>query len=261
MKTLLVLLLSLIAVHADWSSSIQPYSSKEVPPFTPSKLDYTLSWNGAISSGKLTLEFGKQDKRYPDIFLTHCYGRSIGAAYALYPYTISFTSFAKLETHRPLVFVADEEDRKESIETKNSYKNPGIHHYSKTVETKNQQTHLKKHSFTAKAVHDPITAMLAIRSQPLKTGDIVQLCCHPFASPYLITVKVLGREKHLEHQCIKLDIQIQKIDTKTGLLKSYKKLKKATMWVSDDALRIPIELRSKVFIGDVRATLVSQTLL
>jgi hypothetical protein len=43
------------------------------------------------------------------------------------------------------------------------------------------------------------------------------------------------------------------------LLKSYNKLKKATLWISDDADRIMIELRSEVFIGDVRAVLIKQS--
>ena len=29
----------------------------------------------------------------------------------------------------------------------------------------------------------------------------------------------------------------------------------AQLWFSDDKLRLPVEVRSKVFIGDVRATL------
>jgi hypothetical protein len=32
-------------------------------------------------------------------------------------------------------------------------------------------------------------------------------------------------------------------------------MKSTTLWLSDDANRIPVELRSEVFIGDVRMTL------
>jgi len=36
----------------------------------------------------------------------------------------------------------------------------------------------------------------------------------------------------------------------------YKKLKKpVTLWLSDDADRVPLELRAAVYIGDVRAVL------
>jgi hypothetical protein len=177
----------------------------------------------------------------------------------LFPYTFTFTSFAKLSDHRPLVFVATEKDNKEVVETKNSYKAPGMHFNSTTTLHKSKKVIPRSHIFTAKAIHDPLTAMLAIRRQTLTKGSVIQLCCHPFASPYLIKVTVLGREKHLGYDCIKLDIQIQKINKKTGKLLSYNKLKKATMWITDDGQRIPVELRSKVFIGDVRATLINRS--
>jgi hypothetical protein len=53
---------------------------------------------------------------------------------------------------------------------------------------------------------------------------------------------------------------MHKIDRKTLELRPYKKLKKdATLWLSDDADRIPVELRATAFIGDVRATLTAHT--
>lgn len=258
-KLFLPLLFSATLAHADWATEIIPYSAGKNTAFKPEKLEYKLSWKGAINSGKLTIEFGKSDKRYPNTFLSHAYGRSTGAAYALFPYTFSFTSFANAKTHRPLVFVAHEEDNKETVDTKNSFRRSSFHHQSTSTRKKTKKVKKKSHDFRAKAVHDPITAMLAIRKQSLKNGSTIKLCGHPFASPYVIKVHVLGREQHLGYNCIKLDIKIQKIDKHTGKLRTYKKLKKATMWITDDSQRIPVELRSKVFIGDVRATLVKRS--
>ena len=259
MTKLLLLLATTLPIHAAWKNDISSYASGKSSAFSPEKLEYKMSWNGAINSGRLIIEFGKKDKRYPSVFLSHAYGRSTGVAYGLFPYTFTFTSFAKLSNHRPLVFVASEKDNKETVDTKNSYKSPGIHHHSITKVKKNGAVIKQDHTFGAKAIHDPITAMLAIRRQPLKNGTTTHLCVHPFASPYFIAIKVLGREKHLGYPCIKLDIKIQKIDKSTGKLRSYKKLKSATMWISDDSQRIPVELRSKVFIGDVRATLTKRS--
>ncbi len=42
-------------------------------------------------------------------------------------------------------------------------------------------------------------------------------------------------------------------------LKIYTKLKKTTLWISDDVDRIMVELRTQVFIGDVRAVLKKQS--
>ena len=105
-------------------------------------------------------------------------------------------------------------------------------------------------------IFDIFSAMLFIRSQKLDNGDAITQVIQPFDSPYLLKVKVAGREVHNGRNTIKLTVGMRKIDRKTLELKPYKKLKSdATMWLSDDADRIPVELRAAAFIGEVRATL------
>ena len=77
----------------------------------------------------------------------------------------------------------------------------------------------------------------------------------PFNKPYLLRVHVTGREKFDGRDTIKLDVSLQKIDPATKELLPYAKMKKTTLWLSDDANRIPVELRAEAFIGDVRMTL------
>lgn len=80
---------------------------------------------------------------------------------------------------------------------------------------------------------------------------------HPFSSPYLARIKVLRREVHRGLKCLRMDLRLQKIGA-TGKLLIYDKMKTTTMWMSDDRERLPVELRSEVFIGDVRAILVGK---
>jgi len=89
---------------------------------------------------------------------------------------------------------------------------------------------------------------------PLKNGDTVVMPFHPVATPYLAKIKVLGREVHLGRNCIKLNVGLQKIKSDLSL-KEYKKLKTATVWLSDDTWRVPVEVKAKVFVGDVRVFL------
>lgn len=78
----------------------------------------------------------------------------------------------------------------------------------------------------------------------------------PHMRQLLLRIQVVGREVHRQLNTIKLSVSMQKIDRTTRELKAYKKLNRsATFWLSDDADRIPVELRADVFIGDVRATL------
>lgn len=251
--------LCISALHAQWSEDLTKSSQPPYKDLSPEKLEYQLSWNGTINSGNLVFELGVKDARYPKAFIGHIYGRSTGAANALFPYRFTFTSFSHPGSYRPIVFVADEIDNKEQVKTKNNYKAPGVIHEATTKVFKKKTEETEKHSFSVSQAHDPLTAMLAVRAQPLKNGDTVRLCLHPFSSPYYAQIKVLGREPHLGTNCIKLDVAMQKIDLKSRQLKNYKKLKKATLWISDDAQRIPIELRTEVFIGDVRAVLTKRS--
>ena len=61
--------------------------------------------------------------------------------------------------------------------------------------------------------------------------------------------------------CIKLGIQIRKMDRESLALSSYKKMKTATIWVSDDAERLPVEMRAEIFIGYMSCRLTGKTLL
>jgi hypothetical protein len=89
---------------------------------------------------------------------------------------------------------------------------------------------------------------------PLKKGQTVVMPFHPVATPYLAKVKVLGREVHRGRKCIKLDVGLQKINPDLTL-KEYKKLKTATVWLSDDQWRVPVEVSAKVFVGHVKILL------
>ena len=104
-------------------------------------------------------------------------------------------------------------------------------------------------------MHDVFSAMLQVRSHKLAAGDKLVLPILPFEKPYLLRIHVLGREKFDGRDTIKLSVALQKIDPATKELLPYKKMKSTTLWLSDDANRIPVELRSEVFIGDVRMTL------
>ena len=100
------------------------------------------------------------------------------------------------------------------------------------------------------------SAILWIRSQRLAPGDDHTLLLLPFKSPYLLNVKVEAKEQHLGRDALRLSVALRKIDRKSLTLGNYKKLRKpVTVWLSDDADRIPIELRAAVYIGDVRAVL------
>lgn len=263
--TLLTSLVASIALatsaNADtsWINKIKPFKNGSHPALKPQKLEYKLSWKGAVKAGTITFEFNKKDNRYKGLDISQAYGRSQNVAYALFPYHFSMTSFAKEGSHQPIIFVADEKDKREKVKTTNNFRTNGVTHSSTKDNFITNTVKKRDHLFKFANAHDPISAIQYIRRQPLKDGEKLYLCLHPFRSPMFCEITVLGREQHNGRACIKLDVKLDKIDKDTLKLKEYSKLKKATLWLSNDADRVLTELRSQVFIGDVRAVLQKQS--
>lgn len=225
----------------------------------PTVLDLQVSWNGMISAGTVRMEFAPPDVAKPGSYIIRSSASSLGAAAVLFPYQTNFWSEVDPTSLRPRYFHAVETDDKETVNTT-------IRHFPTKTETHEEAKRLKTgtvkltdRAFSFTPVFDMFSAMLHVRSQKLDAGDQITLAIHPLGTPYLLRVKVEGREVHAGRDAIRLTVGMQKIDRNTLELKPYKKLKRdATLWLSDDADRIPLELRAAVFIGDIRATLVAQ---
>lgn len=238
-----------------WTKDLTAPKFGPHPIISPTKLTYSLSWKGTVKSGTLIFELNKPDKRYPQYHIGQIYGGSTGFARKLYPYDGNFVSFLDRKTLWPRSFTGKETDRREVMESTNRYTRKAMTSQVKlTALTADGKTGVESDAFTFPDQLDALSAMYFIRSQPLKQGDALKIVIHPFQSPYLARVTVLGREKHLGEDAIKLSVLLQKI-RKSLKLKSYKKMKRCTLWISDDSDRVPLELRTEVFIGDVRMTL------
>ena len=251
-------LLSTGVAKPAWTKDLSPPRFGPHPTIRPLKLVYSLSWKGALKSGSLVFELNKPDKRYPQYHVGQIYGGSTGFARTLFPYDGNFVSFLDNKTLWPVSFTGKETDRREVMESTNRYSRESMSSVVKlTALTDDGKTGTEKENFAFPNQLDALSAMYFIRSQPLNKGDELKIVVHPFQSPYLARVKVLAREKHLGQNAIKLSVNLQKI-RQSLKLKNYKKMKRCTLWLSDDQDRVPLELRTEVFIGDVRMTLKSR---
>ena len=222
----------------------------------PLHLSFQMSWNGAINSGRLNMIFGRKDARYPNHFITQIYGESTGLARSLYPYNYSFTSFLKKGSYLPSMFTSTETTSKGRTDTSNWYR-PSLRSreiFTPSRKGSGPRTRNSTFSFSKAPVYDLASALIYLRRLEMGIGEKAVLVVHPFASPYLARVSVLSRETHRGLKCLKMDIKLQKIGA-GGKLIIYNKMKTATLWLSDDRERLPVELRTEVFIGDVRAIL------
>lgn len=232
-----------------WMKDVNIPEKAALKQITPTKLSYSMTWDGKVQAGSFKILFGEKDPRYPKHFLVRSYGGSTGWAHALFPYKFNYTSFLNPRTLRPIMFVGTEREREEVDVLSFRFTSKGVTGTEK--DTENGTTKTKNKSFAYPHSLDLFSGLLQIRSMPLKNGDLVVMPFHPVATPYLAKVKVLGREMHMGRKCIKLNIGLEKIDDDMSL-KHYKKLKTATVWLSDDAWRVPVEINAKVFVGHVR---------
>jgi hypothetical protein len=71
-------------------------------------------------------------------------------------------------------------------------------------------------------------------------------------------VTVLGRERVAvragAYNAIKVDLQLQRLGKKLEL-EPHRKFRRATVWISDDANRIPLRIEAQIFVGTVFAEL------
>ncbi|MCW1884613.1 DUF3108 domain-containing protein [Luteolibacter flavescens] len=255
MKVAALLLTLSLPVMADWKAEVTPAKLGPHPKITPQEFDYRLSWNGMVDAGKLTFSFGKKDPKYPSDYVARAHGGSTGVASKLYKSNVALISRLDPATLKPRFSVGVQDEGKEIVTTRSSWAGTQVtsERITKVAKTGAETTAETKFIFTP--VHDIFSAMLHVRSHKLANGDKLVLPLMPFNKPYLMRVHVLGREKFAGRDTIKLSVALQKIDPKSKALLPYKKMKSTTLWLSDDANRIPVELRSEVFIGDVRMTL------
>lgn len=255
MKTLALLVAFSLPALADWKKEITPAKLGPHPKLAPQEFEYRLSWKGMLSAGKLTFTFGTKDPKFPSDYSARVVGGSTGVASKLYHSKIAVISRLDPATLRPRVCVGVQDEGDETNTTRNTWAGTLVRTEVTTRITKNGKEGTVARELRFTPMHDVFSAMLQVRSHKLATGDKLVLPLLPFDKPYLLRVQVLGREKFDGRDTIKLSVALQKIDPATQELLPYKKMKSSTLWLSDDANRIPVELRSEVFIGDVRMTL------
>jgi hypothetical protein len=252
----LILSLALAQAGAEWKRELNTNALGPHPKLVATALDFQVSWKGMIKAGTLKIEFAPADAKKQGAYVIRSSATSLGAAALIFPYKSNFWSELDPASFQPRYFKAVEIDKRESVTTT-------VRHFADRVETheeaklcKTKLTTTSAKVFKFSPVFDIFSAMLHIRSQKLDPGDRIALVICPFKTPYLLRVTVAGREAHEGRKAIRLTLGMRKIHRDTLELLPYKKLKKdATLWLSDDADRVPIELRAAAFIGDVRAKL------
>lgn len=251
--------ISALATGAEpaWKAMLTPAVMGPHPRLVPTAIEMKLGWKNTVDAGKLRIEFGVPKTGKSGVMVIKSSASSHGAAAAFFPYRSNYWCELHSGSLRPRFFQSSEWDGEESVTTTVRYLPDRVEVDESTSVLKTGATTKEDHVFRFAPTFDLFSAMLHVRSQSLTKGERVVLVMQPFKTPYLLEVESHGSEMHEGRKAIRLSLKMRKIDRGTLELKPYKKLKAAvTLWLTDDADRVPLEIRAPVFIGDVRATLV-----
>lgn len=223
----------------------------------PVKLDYTLSWNNRINAGKFQIAILRNGASKHKL-VGDASGKSTGFARLVWPYDFKARSIVEENSLRPLSFQLSEKERNEV----NSYDiifGGGEQLFKTTSKKANAEAVSQSRNFKFDYGHDVLSSAFYLRSLELKTGQKVSMVVTPFNKPYLANFVVVGRETHkmkgIKYSSIKLDADVGKINGDLSI-KNYEKIKKTSLWVSDDQYRIPLELQTYIPVGYISARLV-----
>jgi hypothetical protein len=241
------------ALAENWEATLSKDPAGNFPELRALRASYRFGWSGVTAAtGDVHFEKPSENK-----FQLDGTGRTIGLVRALWKLDVNYHAVASAETLGPIETQQTENYRSKKIITHLAFTNNGV----TRARTEGKGTAgAKTRQFNFPDLFDLFSAMLYVRSQPLKDRSVYRVVVYPATNAYLATVAVIGREKVSVHagsyNAIKLDLQLKRIG-KHLQLEPHRKFRHATIWVSDDAERLLLRIEAQVFVGTVFAELQS----
>jgi hypothetical protein len=237
----------------NWEATLSKDPVGNFPELRPLRASYRFGWSG-LTAATGDVHFTKPSGNKFQLDGT---GRTIGFVRALWKLDVSYQAIASPETLRPIEAQQIETYRSKKIVTHLTFTNNGV---TRARTEGKGGAESKTRQFNFPNLFDLFSAMLYLRSQPLKDRSVYRVVAYPATNAYLATVTVVGREKISVHagsySAIKLDLQLKRIG-KHRQLEPHRKFRRATIWVSDDAERLMLRIEAQVFVGTVFAELQS----
>jgi hypothetical protein len=237
----------------NWEATLSKEPIGNFPEMRPLRASYRFGWSGfTAATGDVHFTKPSENK-----FQLDGTGRTIGFVRALWKFDVSYQAIASAETLRPIETQQIENYRSKKIVTHLTFTNNGV---TRARTEGKGAAEAKTRQFNFPNLFDLFSAMLYLRSQPLKERTVYRVVAYPATNAYLATVTVLGREKISVHagsySAIKLDLRLKRIG-KQRQLEPHRKFRGATIWVSDDPERLLLRTEAQIFVGTVFAELQS----
>ena len=232
-----------------WESTLTKDPPGNFPELRPVRTTYYFGWSG-FTAGVGDMHFTKTSDKG---FQLEATGRTIGLVRAWWKLDASYRGLANAETLRPIESKQTEIYRRKKLVTDLTFTDTGV------TRARTEGTNAKTTKpFNFPGLFDLHSALLYLRSQPLNDHSTYRIVVYPATSAYLATITVLNRERVTvragTYNAIKIDLQLKRVG-KNLELEPHRKFRRATVWISDDANRIPLRIEAQIFVGTVFAEL------
>jgi hypothetical protein len=227
---------------------LQPVSAANLPFQPGEKLTYAISWSNLIQAGTAVMEVSEEKKADGEIMY-----RLISTAHSSRLlskfYTVSDTIESVFDTKnlRPVSFRLDQSHgkRKKKREMTFNYKEGMV-----TVFSDGQQSVYPVPS----DIQDPLSALYSVRTKKdFTVGKPIIVNVHEDEKNWAVEIDVLGKEK-LKTSFGKLNtIKIRTYPRYEGVFQNTGEI---FIWLTDDARKIPVLMKSTISIGSIVSTLV-----
>ena len=196
------------AAPADWEKTVTRLPRGDFPNPRSFQANYEFGWSGFVAASA-QLRIGDAG----DQLLIDGTGGTIGLVRALWKLEARHHAVSDAGTLRPISMHQVEERRHKTQVTDLAFK-PGRVERLRTDSSSKKKPELKTYKFSGD-LFDMFSALLYLRSQPLREGDVYRILVYPATNPYLVTLTVVDREPVWvtagEYPAIKLNVPVGKV--------------------------------------------------
>jgi hypothetical protein len=231
-----------------WIDKVPPHRPGDFPELRRVELDYRFGWSGFLA-GRATVSFlpDKNGELYAG-----AEGGTTGVVRALWQLDATHQARGDRVAKLPFAYEQREQYRSYRIDTGAAFAREAASVLREKIPGYGEV--FKRKTIKLPDAMDLHAGYRYVRSQRMEAGDRYSFIAVASDSAFLATVKVVKREKikvgGVARPAIRCELQVRKVDKKRELI-PYRKFKRATGWLSDDADRIPLRIEADIFVGKV----------
>ena len=226
------------------------YSQKKTEAFKSGEsLRYKMSYSGFLRAGTATLEVEEKDYRGKKVFHTKGTGWTSGMIKWFFKVDDKYESYFDKDTIKPYLFKRKIDEggyKKHRITTFNyDSKKAYVQDFTKQKDT----------SISFFKVQDMLSSFYYLRNRDvtkMKKGDEIAIDMFLDSQVYPFKLRFLGRET-LKTKFGKVKTLIFRPIVQSGRV--FKAQESVTIWITDDANKIPLKMKAALSVGSLRAEL------